>query len=276
MEWISLRVYARTVSIVFDTFTYNLSGGNSEFLDGLSEIFRVVCSLWSSQILNSNYFPVLDLKAVRKFVKMFKVVMTMEEFSTYVREEIYSLRFVVLLLTLIILLFIIVQICENLYSFIRLAQQNLEINEYSPTGIIMKSPNKFKRKHSRKTSRRREKMNKKAITQFSSFSDKSNGKNHRKKIFDEKSMKILKSSLFSASFIPFNPLNCPRKSLEENFFTQKYITTKQQSANKFSITTNERAEEEKSKKLSAVIIDSPNTENYTQIVTNSTISSSNE
>lgn len=51
--------------------------------------------------------------------------MTVKEFLIYVREGIYSLRFSVILLTFIILFFIIVQICEALYSFMRLMQPNV-------------------------------------------------------------------------------------------------------------------------------------------------------
>uniref|UniRef100_A0A8R1TJY4 Uncharacterized protein n=1 Tax=Onchocerca volvulus TaxID=6282 RepID=A0A8R1TJY4_ONCVO len=121
------------------------------------------------------------------------------------------------------------------------------------------------KKHSR--------TNKEVVVQLSSSSEGSRGRNHRKEIFDEKSMKILKSSSFPASLVPSNSLNYSRKLSEEDFLKRKYMTTNEQSANKLLIAANEGA---KGKKSLAVIIDSPSKESYTQIVTDSTISSSSE
>ncbi|KAL3994312.1 hypothetical protein ACH3XW_21225 [Acanthocheilonema viteae] len=175
-------------------------------------------------------FPCINSKLVPDFIRMYKVIMTIKGLSAYVLEGIYSLRFAVILLTFIILFFIIVQICEVFYSFIRLTQSNLENDKYGLTGIIMEGPN-----NSRQISLRKE-------------SKETERRNQHKGIFDEKSS-------LSTSIVPSDSLSCSRKQLEENSLKQKYLTTKEQLANKLSITTSKG-----SKKPLPVTINSPNEE----------------
>uniref|UniRef100_A0AAF5PW97 Peptidase metallopeptidase domain-containing protein n=1 Tax=Wuchereria bancrofti TaxID=6293 RepID=A0AAF5PW97_WUCBA len=138
-----------------------------------------------------------------------------------------------------------------------------ENDEYGPTKIIMGDSNN--------SSWRRDRANKEDITQISSCSEESRGRNYHKRAFDEKSMKMPKSSSFSTSFASSNPSNCSEKQLEENSLKRKYFETKEQSStNKFLSTTNEKIKGDESLK---VTVYSPSEENYTQSV--STVSSRN-
>uniref|UniRef100_A0A1I8EQH0 ZnMc domain-containing protein n=1 Tax=Wuchereria bancrofti TaxID=6293 RepID=A0A1I8EQH0_WUCBA len=104
-----------------------------------------------------------------------------------------------------------------------------ENDEYGPTKIIMGDSNN--------SSWRRD-------------SEESRGRNYHKRAFDEKSMKMPKSSSFSTSFASSNPSNCSEKQLEENSLKRKYFETKEQSStNKFLSTTNEKIKGDESLKV---------------------------
>ncbi|VDK83907.1 unnamed protein product [Litomosoides sigmodontis] len=191
-----------------------------------------------------------------------KVVMTIKEFSTFVMEGIYSLRFAAILLTFIILLLIIIQICEVLYSFVRLMQPNLENNKYSLTEVITES-----RSNSGKTSLRKERTSQ----EDSSISKETAEKIYHKPMFAEKSLEARKSSSTSTSRIPSNSSKCLGEHLEENFFKRKDLTRKEQSTNQLTIATSKGS----NGSLKSAI-NSPSEESHTQIATDSTLSSRKE
>ncbi|CAG9536235.1 unnamed protein product [Cercopithifilaria johnstoni] len=180
---------------------------------------------------------------------MFKVIMTIKEFLVFVREGIYSLRFTVTLLTFIVLLFIIVQLCEVIYSFMQLKQPSLENDEYYPTEIITEDPN-----NSSKLSLKKGRRSNEDSIQLPSFNKETKERNYHIGIFDKKLLEMEKSSPLSASLILSNSLNRSRKQLEENSPKQSCII-KEQSTNEPSITTNDG-----SKKSSIITINSPSKE----------------